>query len=59
MEALAEKFSGGIISAQNKQSGSLDENDGVEHNRIVPSIRKKYNKELAVPSDRVQQVYVV
>ncbi|KAL6840013.1 hypothetical protein ACP4OV_029823 [Aristida adscensionis] len=54
-EELAEKFSGGTTTARNKESGSDDEDEGVERNKIVSDIRKKYEKKLAVPNDGVDQ----
>ncbi|KAL6613977.1 hypothetical protein ACP70R_036247 [Stipagrostis hirtigluma subsp. patula] len=53
-EELAEKFSGGTTTARNKESGSDDEEEGVERNKIVSDIRKKYEKKLAV-TDEVEQ----
>ncbi|XP_062229042.1 vacuolar protein sorting-associated protein 53 A-like isoform X2 [Phragmites australis] len=54
-EELAEKFSGGTTSARNKESGSDDEDEGVERNKIVSDIRKKYEKKLAVSNEEVEQ----
>ncbi|KAF8664927.1 hypothetical protein HU200_054245 [Digitaria exilis] len=54
-EELAEKFSGGTVTARNKESASDDEDEGGEHNKIVSDIRKKYEKKLAAPNDGVEQ----
>ncbi|TVU36117.1 hypothetical protein EJB05_18033, partial [Eragrostis curvula] len=54
-EELAEKFSGGTAGARNKESGSDDEDEGTERNKIVSDIRKKYEKKLAVPNDEIEQ----
>jgi vacuolar protein sorting-associated protein 53 len=53
---LAEKFSGGTAGARNKESGSDEEDEGAEHNKIVSDIRKKYEKKLAGPDAEVEQV---
>jgi hypothetical protein len=56
-EELAEKFSGGTTTARNKEQESDDENEGVEQNKIVSDIQKKYEKKVGVPNDEVQQVF--